>query len=105
MKQINEIKRMQQLAGLITENTINEVDGELFRVFESDDFGRAIVYMGVFKANSDEEALEKASKYYNNKEISSTGFYNAEKVTNEELTKEKNDMLQKIEDKTTIISV
>ena len=80
-----------------------EPNYKLFRVFESDDYGRPSQYLGVFKAMDDKEARQKAARHYSNKDIVTTGFYGTEEVTTQQLEKEKAELLKKIDDKTRII--
>ena len=58
---------------------------KMFRIYEADDYGRPVSYLGIFRANNSKEARAKAAEYYNNKEIASTGFYGAKEVTLEEI--------------------
>ncbi len=79
---------------------------KLFRVYENDGTWtlNPIKYMGVFKASSKEEARQIASKYHNNKEISTTGFYSAEEITKSKLNKEAKELEELIRVKTKILN-
>jgi hypothetical protein len=58
---------------------------KLFRVYESNDYGKPIKYLGVFKADNIKHSLEIASKYHENEEIVTTGFYDSIEIDDEEL--------------------
>jgi hypothetical protein len=62
---------------------------KLFRVFSSNDYGKPIEYMGVFRGEDRKDALMNASKHYENNEISTTGFYSANEIDEEQLLMEK----------------
>jgi hypothetical protein len=94
--------RLQFLAGVINED--EAISSKLFRVYRVNDYGRPLYYMGVFKASSKEEAREIAAKMYNNKEISSTGFYGVQEVNASELAKEREEALKEIDDRTKIMN-
>ena len=74
----------------IVRETLNENAGQrLFRVYNTDDYGRETILLGIFQATSEKEAREKAAEKFNNREIVTTGFYDASEVSDEELEKEK----------------
>ena len=102
MKKILTEQRFQFLAGVINED--EAITSKLFRIYETDDYGRPKYYMGVFKASSKEEAREIAAQMYNNLEISTTGFYGAEEVNASELAEERKKALKKIDDMTKIMN-
>lgn len=66
---------------------------KLFRVYERNDYGKPIRYLGVFKADDEMDARMIASEFYQNKEILTTGFYGAKEITNEQLVVEKADAM------------
>lgn len=76
---------------------------KLFRVYECDDNGKPVRYMGVFEAGTKEYARQLASKVYQNPEISETGFYDAEEVTKESLQNERRELQRIMDSKTNII--
>ena len=61
----------------------------LFKVYEGDDYGRAVRILGIFKATSEDEARELAAEKFNNKEIVTTGFYGADEISEEDLEDKK----------------
>lgn len=76
----------------------------LFRICELDMDGRHFrCYHGVFRASTKKEAREIAAKYYNNNDIVKTGFYYAERVTKQQLDKEKKVLVNKLKKQTKII--
>jgi len=76
----------------------------LYRIVRSTDEGYdSDEYYGVYEADSPQHAKEKAASRYKDKEIATTGFYSAQKVTTSQLDKEKKEMEKKIEAKTKII--
>ena len=52
----------------------------LFEVYENDEYGRSIGTLGTVYADDKDEAKKLVAEYFNNKEIYSTGFYNAQLV-------------------------
>lgn len=68
---------------------------KLYRVFEADDFGKPTKYWGVFRATDTNEARDLASRYYNNPEIITTGFYSAREVTQGDLAADLNEYTMK----------
>tara|TARA_B110000977_G_C10801965_1_gene386647 strand:+ start:364 stop:630 length:267 start_codon:yes stop_codon:yes gene_type:complete len=49
----------------------------LYEVYNNDENGRHINTLGTIYAESKNEALKLSAEYFNNKEIYTTGFYNA----------------------------
>lgn len=78
------------------------MDLKLFQVYECDDYGEPKNYLGVFRASSKQSAKEAASKYYNNKEIISTGFYDAAEISVNTIKNIKDKLLEELESKTKI---
>lgn len=66
---------------------------KLFRVYERDDYGKPTRYLGVFKADDKTDARKIASDMFQNNEILTTGFYDAQEISNEQLTVEKADVM------------
>jgi len=79
------------------------INSKLFRVYENDDYGKPTEYMGVFKANSKSEARALASEYHKSPSIVTTGFFNAEEVTQEQLQQEEDLAMKQIKSKTEIL--
>jgi hypothetical protein len=83
--QINEIKRMQQLAGVINESQslISEgklINAKFYGFWQSEDgrkSGSPDIYI---EANSEEEAKELANDYTEGQFTEFPGFYNLEPV-------------------------
>lgn len=85
-------------------DNFNKKEETLFRIYEIDDYGMPTSYLGVFIANTKEDARKIASKYYKNKEIITTGFYKAKEITQKELDKEYEELMKEIKFKTKILN-
>jgi hypothetical protein len=68
----------------------------LFQINELNDNGRAIYSLGIFRASSKIQAREIASKYYNNKEIITTGFYGASEINEKLIEIQKQNLLDQL---------
>ena len=77
---------------------------KMFRIYLADDYGRPVYFIGdIFKASDEKEARAKAAKYYNNKDIASTGFYGAKQVTQDELDERVKYLQNEIQELRTIL--
>ncbi len=72
----------------------------LFRICEIDNAGNTYKCYGCFYAESEKDAREIASKYFNNEEISKTGFYEAEMITEKKINEEREKLLKYIDSRT-----
>jgi len=54
---------------------------KIWKVYESDDYGREVRLLGLFNGVSDQHARLKASIIFNNVEIYATGFYDADEIS------------------------
>ena len=78
---------------------------KLFRIYETDDYGRPTKCWGLFIADDENDARQIASKYFNRNDIVNTGYFITKEYTRIELMDEFNAKLKVIETETNILNI
>ena len=78
---------------------------KLFRIYETDDYGRPYKCWGVFLAEDENDARQIASEHFDRKDIVSTGYFLGKEYSKKELMDEFNVKMKELETETVILNL